>query len=70
GHSALLHRIANHGLLISEYPPGVRPARHRFLTRNRLVAALAGATVVVEAGLRSGAASTAAWARALGRVVC
>lgn len=70
GHSALLHRIANNGLLISEYPPGVRPARHRFLTRNRLVAALAGATVVVEAGLRSGAASTAAWARALGRVVC
>lgn len=70
GHSALLHRIAQHGLLVSEYPPGVRPARHRFLTRNRIVAALAGATVVVEAGVRSGAASTAAWARALGRVVC
>ncbi len=70
GHSALLHRVARHGLLVSEYPPGVRPARHRFLTRNRLVAALSGATVVVEAGLRSGTASTAAWARALGRVVC
>jgi DNA processing protein len=70
GHSALLHRIARSGLLISEYPPGVRPARHRFLTRNRLVAALSGATVVVEAGVRSGAASTAAWARGLGRVVC
>ena len=70
GHSALLHRIANNGLLVSEYPPGVRPARYRFLTRNRLVAAFAGATVVVEAGIRSGAASTAAWARALGRVVC
>jgi len=70
GHSALLHRIARHGLLVSEYPPGVRPARHRFLTRNRLVAALSGATVVVEAGIRSGTASTAAWARALGRVVC
>ena len=70
GHSALLHRIAGAGLLVSEYPPGVRPARHRFLTRNRLVAALSGATVVVEAGIRSGAASTAAWARALGRVVC
>ncbi len=70
GHSALLHRIATNGLLVTEYPPGVRPARHRFLTRNRLVAAVAGATVVVEAGLRSGAASTAAWARALGRVVC
>lgn len=70
GHSALLHRISANGLLISEYPPGIRPARHRFLTRNRLVAALSAATVVVEAGIRSGAASTAAWARALGRVVC
>ncbi|MFV9633443.1 DNA-processing protein DprA [Mycobacterium neumannii] len=70
GHSALLQRIAEHGLLLSEYPPGVRPARHRFLTRNRLVAALAGATVVVEAGARSGAANTAAWARTLGRPVC
>ncbi len=69
GHSALLHRIGVNGLLVTEYPPGVRPARHRFLTRNRLVAAFAGAAVVVEAGLRSGAANTAAWARALGRVV-
>jgi DNA processing protein len=69
GHSALLHRIGQHGLLLTEYPPGIRPARHRFLTRNRLVAAVAGAAVVVEAGLRSGAANTAAWARALGRVV-
>jgi DNA processing protein len=70
GHSSLLHRIGNSGLLLTEYPPGVRPARHRFLTRNRLVAALGAATVVVEAGVRSGAANTAAWARALGRVVC
>lgn len=70
GHSSLLHRISTSGLLLTEYPPGVRPARHRFLTRNRLVAALGAATVVVEAGVRSGAANTAAWARALGRVVC
>lgn len=70
GHATLLQRIAEQGLVISEYPPGVRPARHRFLTRNRLVAALAGATVVVEAGARSGAANTAAWARSLGRSVC
>jgi DNA processing protein len=69
GHSGLLHRIGSHGLLVTEYPPGVRPARHRFLTRNRLVAAFGGAAVVVEAGLRSGAANTAAWARTLGRVV-
>jgi DNA processing protein len=69
GHSGLLHRIGQQGLVFSEYPPGIRPARHRFLTRNRLVAGVAGAAVVVEAGLRSGAANTAAWARALGRVV-
>lgn len=70
GHSALFHRIRKECLLVSEYPPGTAPGRLRFLTRNRLVAALSGATVVVEAGLRSGAASTAAWARALGREVC
>ncbi len=69
GHAALLHRIGQQGLLFSEYAPGIRPARYRFLTRNRLVAAVVGAAVVVEAGLRSGAANTAAWARALGRVV-
>jgi len=69
-HTAMLRRVAEQGLLVSEYPPGVRPARHRFLTRNRLVAALSGATVVVEAGLRSGAANTASWAEALGRPVC
>ncbi|MCH9668185.1 MAG: DNA-processing protein DprA [Actinomycetia bacterium] len=69
GHSALLHRVARHGLVVSEYPPGTRPTRRQFLTRNRLVAALSGATVVVEAGARSGAANTAAWARALGRQV-
>ena len=69
GHSGLLHRIGCNGLLVTEYPREVRPARHRFLTRNRLVAAFAGGAVVVEAGLRSGAANTAAWARVLGRVV-
>lgn len=70
GHAGLLRRIADQGLVLSEYPPGERPARYRFLTRNRLVAALSGATVVVEAGLRSGAANTAAWANAFGRPVC
>lgn len=70
GHAALLRRVAEQGAVVSEYPPGVRPARYRFLTRNRLVAALSGATVVVEAGLRSGAANTAAWATSMGRPVC
>ncbi|KUI26856.1 DNA-processing protein DprA [Mycobacterium sp. GA-2829] len=70
GHAGLLRRIAEEGLVLSEYPPGSRPTRNRFLTRNRLVAALSGATVVVEAGARSGAANTAAWAEALGQSVC
>src|SRR6201991_310838 len=70
GHAALLRRIGEEGALVTEDPPGLRPQRHRFLTRNRLVAALSGATVVVEAGARSGAANTAAWAGALGRGVC
>lgn len=70
GHAALLRRIADEGLVLSEYPPGSRPTRNRFLTRNRLVAALSGATVVVEAGARSGAANTAGWAEAIGSTVC
>ena len=70
GHAGLFHRIGEQGLIVTEYPPGLRPQRHRFLTRNRLVAALSGATVVVEAGARSGAANTAAWAPALGRGIC
>ena len=70
GHAELLRRISEDGLVVSEYPPGLRPYRHRFLTRNRLVAALSQAAVVVEAGARSGAANTASWARALGRNIC
>jgi DNA processing protein len=69
GHHGLLERIAAGGLVLSEYPPGIRPARHRFLVRNRLIAALAAGTVVIEAGARSGARRTATAAAALGRVV-
>jgi DNA processing protein len=69
GHEALLARIPEQGLLVSEYPPSITPARHRFLTRNRLIAALAAGTVVVEAGHRSGAKNTAATTAALGRVL-
>ncbi len=68
-HEALLARIGETGLVVSEYPAGCVPGRHRFLVRNRLIAGLAGGTVVVEAGLRSGARRTAADARALGRAV-
>lgn len=69
GHSALLARIAEQGLVVSEWPPGCAPMRHRFLTRNRVIAALAAGTVVVEAAVRSGALSTANRARDLGRYV-
>lgn len=56
------------GALVSEYPPGTPPQRHRFLTRNRLVAALSRGTVVIEAAWRSGALNTLSWASGLGRV--
>lgn len=69
GHSGLLDGIAGSGLVISEYSPGTNPGRHRFLVRNRLIAALSSATVVVEAGIRSGARNTATTAAALGKVV-
>jgi DNA processing protein len=68
-HTALLDRIATTGLVVSEYPPGAVPARHRFLIRNRLIAGLGCGTLVVEAALRSGAQRTAADTRALGRLV-
>ncbi len=69
GNEELLRTIARQGLLVSELPPGGAPTRHRFLRRNRLIAALAGATVVVEANYRSGALSTANHAADLARPV-
>jgi DNA processing protein len=68
-HSALLHRISETGLLISEWPPGNAPHRHRFLVRNRLIAGLTRGTVVVEAAARSGATATARRAQRLGKEV-
>ncbi|WP_410591787.1 DNA-processing protein DprA [Amycolatopsis sp. lyj-23] len=70
GHVGLLERIIRSGgAVVSEYPPGTPPARHRFLVRNRLIAALTEGTLVVEAGRRSGARNTAGTAGALGKVV-
>jgi DNA processing protein len=69
GHAALFDRIAENGLLVSEWPAGCTPQRHRFLIRNRLVAGLAAGTVVVEAGARSGTRSTARRTTQLGRPV-
>ncbi len=68
-HDALLARIADTGLVVTELPPGSQPLKHRFLARNRLIAALGRGTVVVEAARRSGAMATASRALELGRVV-
>lgn len=68
-HRGLFDQVAESGVVLSESPPGSAPQRRRFLTRNRLVAALATGTVVVEAAGRSGAINTAAHCRDLGRVL-
>jgi DNA processing protein len=68
-HAELARRIAATGLVVSEYPPGTEPAPWRFPARNRIIAALCAATVVVEARERSGALITADFALELGREV-
>ena len=68
-HTGLARRIEEAGLLVSEYPPGVEPAPWRFPARNRIIAGLAKATVVVEARERSGALITADFALEEGREV-
>lgn len=67
GHTGMLADIASTGAVVSEVPCGTAPTRWRFLQRNRLIAALSDATVVVEAGWRSGSLNTAGHAAALGR---
>lgn len=69
GNSRLLEAIRSRHALISEAPPATAPTRWRFLARNRLIAALGSATVVVEAAWRSGALSTARHADDLSRPV-
>ncbi len=68
-HGVLLDSIAEDGCVVSEVPPGAIPTRWRFLERNRIIAALAGGTVVVEAAWRSGALNTAKHAGELNRPV-
>jgi DNA processing protein len=68
-HSDLARRIRDGGLIVSEYEPGVEPAPWRFPARNRIIAGLSAATVVVEARERSGALITADLALEEGRDV-
>jgi DNA processing protein len=68
-HAELSRRIGEHGLVVSEYEPGVEPAPWRFPARNRIIAGLCAGTVVVEARERSGALITADFALEEGRDV-
>ncbi|MFQ6483624.1 DNA-processing protein DprA [Brachybacterium epidermidis] len=67
GNTRLLEAIRDRHLLVTEAPPGTAPTRWRFLARNRLIAALSQAVVVIEASWRSGALSTARQAEGLSR---
>ena len=69
GNRGLLDRIAADGLIVTEKPPSVGAARLRFLSRNRIIAALADATVAIEMDVRSGARNTLRHARRLRRPV-
>ncbi|MGW6742388.1 DNA-processing protein DprA [Streptomyces sp. NPDC055025] len=67
GHTELIGRIAEQGLVVAELAPGAHPTRSRFVLRNRVIAALTRGTVVVEAEYRSGSLVTARDAQRLGR---
>lgn len=67
GHRGLWRRVAETGLVLSELPPGSTPWRWTFPARNRIIAGLAGMTVVVEAAARSGSLVTARLASESGR---
>jgi len=66
-HRSLWRRICEQGLVLSEFPPGATPWRWTFPARNRIMAALAGMTVIVEGAARSGSLITADLAADLGR---
>lgn len=65
GNRRLVEAVAESGLVVTELAIGTVGMRHRFLSRNRIIAALSSAVLVVEAGLRSGSLNTAGWAEAM-----
>jgi DNA processing protein len=68
-HASLYRNLVQHGLVLSEYPPGTKPFKGCFPRRNRIIAGLASVTIVVEAGQKSGALITATYAQEFGRTV-
>ncbi len=69
GNSALFEKVIDRGVVFAEQAPGASPTKWRFLQRNRLIAAMSPATIVIEAGQRSGALNTVSHAIELGRSV-
>ena len=69
GHRLLHQKISEQGIVLSENPPGLKAFKGAFPKRNRIIAALAPVTIVIEAGFRSGALNTASQALELGRVI-
>lgn len=67
GNAAMLGWVVQREAMVSEVPLGQAPTRFRFLSRNRLIAAMTQATIIVEAAARSGARNTATWATLCGR---
>ena len=68
-HKKLMDCIIEKGLLLSEYPPGIRPSRYTFPRRNRLISAWAERIIVIAPGKGSGALITAEYGRKYGRQV-
>lgn len=66
-HKSLMKQIANNGAVVSEYPPGTRPDKRNFPTRNRIISGLCQATLVIEGDMDSGSLITAKRAREQGR---
>lgn len=68
-HTQIAYQMLDDGAWISEYPPGTTPERYNFVGRNRIIAGLTEATLVIEAGLKSGSLITANLAAGYGREV-